>query len=194
METVSTSSEILWQAARAVAAHFSDHYAASPEQQRALFDEVLKLGEGDWVVELGVCNGNTAAVLCSAANDVGAQYIGIDHFGLENDAPTVRRLFAENGLHGSIWNCDTHVAGRVWEAPISLLFIDAGHDEANVKLDIKLWVKWVKPGGVVAFHDWDEPYNPTSPHWAIHYYGLKAMEGWTWIPCPVGMAMFKRSL
>ena len=192
MDTV--SSEILWQAARAAASHFNDHYAASPEQQRSLFDEVLKLDEGDWVVELGVCNGFTAAVLSSAADAVGANYIGIDSFVLENNASAVRKLFAECGLKGSIWDSDTHVAGRIWDVPISLLFIDAGHDEANVKPDIELWVKWVKGGGVVAFHDWDEPYDPTSAHWAIRFYGEKATEGWEQIECPGGMAMFRRPL
>lgn len=194
MDSIKLDREFLWDEARETASHFNSHYGASPEQQRPMFDEVLKLGEGDWVVELGVCNGYTAAVLCSAANAVGANYLGVDKFVLENNAATVRKLFSDTGLEGTIMDEDTHDVGRRWGSPLAFLFIDAGHDEANVKPDIELWVKWVKPGGVVAFHDWDEPYDTNSPHWAIRFYGEQATAGWERIDCPTGMAMFRRPL
>jgi predicted O-methyltransferase YrrM len=185
-------SELMWRGAKTIGEHFSDHYSATWEQQRALFDEALKLKEGDWVVELGVCNGRTAAVLSFAASATDAKYIGVDHFGLENSAAGVRDLLEKYGLNGSIWDINTHAAGRIWDTPISLLFIDAGHDEANVKQDIELWLPWVKNGGVVAFHDWDEPYNPESAHWAVRHYGELATQGWKKIECPPNMAMFRR--
>lgn len=184
--------DTLWLAARAIGENFSNHYSASEEQQRALFNEAVKLKEGDWIVELGVCNGRTAAILSSAAKLFGANYIGIDHFGLENTAAGIWALFKKYNLPGMIWDVNTHVAGLAWSSPISLLFIDAGHDEDNVRKDIELWLPWVKPGGVVAFHDWDEPFDRSSAHWAIRFYGEKSVEGWERIECPSGMAMFRR--
>ena len=194
MEPVDLSNDLLWKAVSAIGEKFSGHYSASWDQQHALFVEALKLHERDWIVELGVCNGRTAAILARAAQIVGAQYIGVDHFGLENSAIEIRGLFDKYGLPGTIWDADTNIAGAIWDVPIALLFIDAGHDEANVKPDIELWVKWVKPGGVVAFHDWDEPYDRDSPHWAIRFYGEQATAGWERLESPIGMAMFRRPL
>ena len=194
VSTSTTTADLLWIGAKAIGEHFSNHYSASWEQQRALFEVALKLDEEEWIVELGVCNGRTAAILAHAAEIQGANYIGVDNFGLENCAADIRELFLKFGLSGSIWDADTHVAGRVWDLKIALLFIDAGHDEANVKPDVELWVPWVKPGGVVAFHDWDEPYDPKSPHWAVRHYGELATQGWEKLPSPSNMAMFRRPL
>ena len=167
MDNTEAIHKMLWPGAVAVGEKFSGHYSASWDQQHALFVEALKLRTHDKIIELGVCNGRTAAILARAAQIVDAQYIGVDHFGLENCALEIRSLFTKYGLPGTIWDADTHVAGAIWDVPISLLFIDAGHDEANVKPDIDLWVKWVRRGGVVAFHDWDEPYDRESAHWTI---------------------------
>ena len=194
MVTVNSGNYMLWEAAVTVGEKFSGHYSASWDQQHALFVEALKLNERDWIVELGVCNGRTAAILARAAQIVDARYIGIDNFGLENSAVEIRGLFDKYGLPGEIWDANTHVAGLIWQSPINLLFIDAGHDEANVKPDIELWVKWVRRDGVVAFHDWDEPYDRGSPHWAIRFYGEQATQGWERLESPIVMAMFRRPL
>ena len=40
--------------------------------------------------------------------------------------------------------------------PISFIFIDAVHDYVNVRFDGGSWLKLLRPGGVIAFHDVDE--------------------------------------
>lgn len=54
-----------------------------------------------------------------------------------------------------------------------LLFIDADHSAEGIKLDCDIWPAKVRPGGVIVFHDYDNPmYDQMKP--TID----KAMEGW----------------
>ncbi len=48
--------------------------------------------------------------------------------------------------------------GATWSEPLDLLFIDASHEYEAVLRDFVIWSPFVKPGGVVAFHD-------VSPQW-----------------------------
>lgn len=43
--------------------------------------------------------------------------------------------------------------GRFWGSPLSLLFIDGGHDGVTVSKDYELWGGLVVPGGFLLFHD-----------------------------------------
>jgi len=48
---------------------------------------------------------------------------------------------------------------------VDLLFIDGGHDLATVRRDIELYLPLVKPGGVVAFHDFRFPCDVPKAVW-----------------------------
>lgn len=162
--------------------YFSSHYSAKPEEQEVILDHALALEQNDVIVELGVCNGQTAAMLAQSTAYTKAFYYGIDFFGLECSKAELDEKFADLNLDGQIIEGRTQDIGRNWNnslkmfgkvvssAFINLLFIDAGHDEANVKTDIEIWLPLLKPGGVVIFHDYDDPFNPDSPHWAVRYY------------------------
>ena len=65
----------------------------------------------------------------------------------------------------------SHDVGRMWSAPINLLFLDGSHNYEDVKQDLELFLPWVVPGGCVAMHDvtegwpgvyrvWDEIAKP----------------------------------
>lgn len=67
----------------------------------------------------------------------------------------------------------TEVAST-WNTPIDLLFIDAGHSYAEVVTDIVSWVKHVKPGGVVAFHDYAKDDGAHEQHYEVK----RAVDEW----------------
>ena len=49
-----------------------------------------------------------------------------------------------------------------WDRPIDLLFIDGDHTYEGVKRDFDLFLKWVRPTGIVAFHDTLWGYYPNG--------------------------------
>lgn len=53
--------------------------------------------------------------------------------------------------------CESSVMGKLFGAPIGLLFIDGNHAFESVERDFHAWQRHVIPGGVVAFHDYDNP-------------------------------------
>ena len=77
----------------------------------------------------------------------------------------------DNAFEGTGLPCPIHLLGNShkvgvdWqESPekqeISLLFIDGGHSEEEIRGDIEIWLPSVMEGGVIVFHDYD------SVHWA----------------------------
>jgi hypothetical protein len=45
------------------------------------------------------------------------------------------------------------VKSVIGESKVDLLFIDGGHSYENVSLDYKYFKNFVKPNGIIAFHD-----------------------------------------
>jgi predicted O-methyltransferase YrrM len=55
---------------------------------------------------------------------------------------------------------DTAAAGRSGSDALSLLFVDAGHEEPQVKADLEAWLPRVAPRSIVAIHDYGNPNWP----------------------------------
>ena len=63
----------------------------------------------------------------------------IDQFDLENAViPVIGR---------------SEIVGRVWQTPLSLIFIDGSHSYESVLNDYKIWSKHLIVGGYLLFHD-----------------------------------------
>ena len=175
----------LWNDCTKITDSFNKHYSVQPYQKRVIFDEAIQLFWKSTVVELGVCHGHTAAMLAFCCKWSDSKYYGVDFFGLDwVDVNVVRENLRKNDLSGEIIHGNTHDVGIDWSKKsggkpnIDLLFVDAGHDEANVRPDIEIWLPLVRPGGTVIFHDYDDPYDPASAHWAVRFYADLATEGW----------------
>jgi predicted O-methyltransferase YrrM len=118
------------------------------------------------VVEIGVYEGSSAAVLCEVL-EPGAELHLIDPFGEHGWAlpagwgategasrRVVERARRRHDGPQITWHVDysAAVAAR-WQGAVDLVFIDGDHSEAGVRADWEGWNGFVEPGGAVVFHD-----------------------------------------
>lgn len=166
-----------WQNAIALARQVNDHYSMYEQQQQIIFDHVLTVPKNGVVVELGVAYGKTSVVMAYACRLVGADFHAVDNFSLVGSAGEYRTRLTQMGLSFELHEGKTQEVP--WKQKIDLLVIDAGHDEKNVKADCERWLPWVKPGGVVIFHDYEQGIIPREhPHWGVKFYADKHTKGW----------------
>jgi predicted O-methyltransferase YrrM len=120
------------------------------------------------VVEIGVYEAASAAVLC-AALDADAELHLIDPFGHHATALprgwgatewASRRVVARAsrrpgaGAPRVVWHVElSEQTAAAWSAPVDLVFIDGDHSEQACQLDWDAWHRFVTPGGHVLFHD-----------------------------------------
>jgi predicted O-methyltransferase YrrM len=160
-----TSPDDIWENAFTLASTISDHYAMRPNEQRRVMEYSLLLNANATLVELGVCHGRTAAILGYAAKLNGFKYYGIDNFSLEGNFEETKNNLQPLDLPCQILLGNTHTIP--WDSPIDFLLIDAGHDVFNIAEDCNRWLPFLKPGGLVCFHDYNSTIDPTDPHWGI---------------------------
>jgi len=130
--------------------------------------EVLEhLARDQIVMEIGSYRGRSTVAMAPVAKKVicidhfmlPANYAKVDETGrliLPDEKPNTRELFEKNVKP---WRdkLEVHEMNSLeavkldWES-VGLLFIDGGHDYETVKSDCG-FLKWVTPGGHVAFHD-----------------------------------------
>lgn len=123
--------------------------------------EIEKLKSGDVYLEIGVDEGRSMAVAHHYAKE-GVFIVGIDiHDVYPHQYSIGRGVFAEQeGImgfqkHGFFIHGDADVYAELWTKPISLMFIDGGHDFFEVKKNSDLWKPKMKKGGTILYHDID---------------------------------------
>lgn len=116
------------------------------------------------LVEIGVYEGSSAVVLARAAAP-GATLHLIDPFtgtalrpGQRGTERATRRVVSRAARERGGPRLEWHIqrsdeAAAAWREPVDLVWIDGDHSEASCRLDWELWSRWVRPGGVVGFHD-----------------------------------------
>lgn len=172
------------------------HYSLDDHRRTMLFWCAETIQDG-LIVELGVCHGGTGLMLAYVASCLGSNYLGVDDWSLEGSYENVVSLFAANLVSPPAW---TLIKGKTQEVslpsrPINMLFIDAGHDEANVFRDVERWVPRVMPGGIVAFDDY--PQGPDwldSCHWAVRQAAENVTASWEHIGSWEGLLIRRKSL
>lgn len=133
--------DLVWERAKSFNVH-------QKRDEIKLFLEFLQeRGKFDSFLEIGVNWGGTTSIFLEYFESG----VGIDL----NNCPFESRLHEIN-------NCYVHITGNTQDKTIielagnflyDMLFIDAGHTYDDVKKDFDNYRKFVKPGGIIAFHD-----------------------------------------
>lgn len=126
--------------------------------------------DGGIVVEIGSCWGRSASYMASALKDckINAMIYCVDLWDLgvgrtpeRHHNPGAFRQFERNLKRLELWDyvmpvkSDSVKAAKTWSTPIDLLYVDGGHKYHEVLADYEGWGKFVKPGGIIAFHDYN---------------------------------------
>jgi Predicted O-methyltransferase len=120
------------------------------------------------IVELGSFQGKSTCYLAAGVRQQGRRVriycvdlwdLGVYTPNRHHD-PMVFQKFQEHLQSLGLWEdirpikSNTVAAAMSWSKPVDLLFIDAGHRYEEVCADFYAWSKFVKTGGVIAFHDY----------------------------------------
>ena len=125
------------------------------------------------IVEIGVWKGRSTMALCDACP---GKVYAIDHFRGGRDQIECRQMAADEDLYRvAITNLSEHIADgsliliamdsrdaaamlqNEVSGVVDMVFIDGGHDYGIVSQDISNYRGLVKPGGIIAGHDFPEP-------------------------------------
>jgi predicted O-methyltransferase YrrM len=63
-------------------------------------------------------------------------------------------LLARHGDRSRLLVQGSLEAAASWDRPVDFIYIDAAHDYASVAADIRAWAPHVRPGGLLAGHDY----------------------------------------
>lgn len=107
------------------------------------------------VAEIGVADCYSTAHLLKYCPQISRIY-GID---LVLPAPETSRVAGLDRVE-FVQGYSDECAKRFDDESLDLIFIDADHSEGWVLRDLAAWVPKVKPGGVLAGHDYDSPRYP----------------------------------
>lgn len=176
-------------------------YTLEPHQHAALHDLLVDdpaLGPGGIILELGVAFGRTSILLAALAEKHQMEYHGIDIFILCKEQEFRKAMDATGlpyTLHvgfttGQLWDALPDVKEVPWNKPISLLFVDACHQDPWFSADCRKYLPLVEPGGLVVFDDWET--DPAGPHIDVATQGEKYTADWETVAWLDERIMIKR--
>lgn len=104
------------------------------------------------IVELGA--GESTFALTAAANKTGGQFYSIDigRGAVERFTPDGISILANEPRYYFIEG-DTRVLGKTWDKMADFIFHDTSHVYDQTKIELDLWPKFVRKGGVYMMHD-----------------------------------------
>jgi predicted O-methyltransferase YrrM len=122
---------------------------------------------GHEIVEIGSYRGKSCVLLAKGCQSAGGRVTAIDPNIVRRDNPRLefdgedrRTLLAAIERHGVKDRVNELVmtsrdAISRWDGcPIDLLWVDGDHSEAEARFDIEKWGAFVRPGGIMAAHDY----------------------------------------
>lgn len=151
------------------------------DEQLYLLELAKQVPEDGQIAEIGGEYSMSASIFCRGAKPS----VSITTIDLFPDRPEGNLLtihlgnLEEAGYGGRTTAIQANSNEYEWTGgPLDLLFIDGGHEYEAVKADIRQFVKFVKVGGVVAFHDCACATN-VQPH-SLHFEVTRAVSEWFW--------------
>lgn len=109
-------------------------------------------------VEVGAYRGETAAALAAATS---RPYFLVDPYigygGSTSDLEQMQRRTKGLSNVTHLLQSSGQAAATWTNGAVSFVFIDAVHDYVNARFDFAAWSRLVVLGGIVAFHDTDNP-------------------------------------
>jgi predicted O-methyltransferase YrrM len=130
-------------------------------QLRVEFQEFLELVadiEPVSILEIGTAQGASLFLLSRVAAS-GATLVTVDLGGYRRSHVRLLRSFARNNQRIELIRGDSHsqeTLENIREAirhPVDVLFIDGDHTYDGVRCDYEFFSPFVRPGGIIAFHD-----------------------------------------
>jgi len=136
------------------------------------YRELVRDAAGGIVVEVGCWKGLSTSYVARLAANQGTRMICVDHWNgssdaydcdyratlaVEDVAATFARNLARLGLVVETRRAMSIEAARSFAgAALDLVFLDASHDAGAMAADLDAWSTKLKPGGVIAGHDFNE--------------------------------------
>ena len=124
---------------------------------------------GRWV-EVGVYAGKSFSFAVVECLNRGKKidFVAVDIFPCEwiyiGNKPPVRQMFDKTmetlaGHYRVEAGASVDVARRFENGSVDFVFIDAAHDYESVIDDVTAWLQKVRPGGIIAGHDYEPDYH-----------------------------------
>lgn len=141
----------------------------SPDEATLLYDLARTAVDGA-IVEIGTFHGKST-VACALGTRAGHDlrvyavdpflpFTGVcgGQFGPADKTQLLRNLLLAD-VAEQVWLLHTTSvqAARGWRERIALLWIDGDHSYEAVRADVDAWMPFVRPGGLIAFHDARNP-------------------------------------
>lgn len=146
-----------------------------PNELPALKRLVASLPPDPVVINIGAGAGTSGLAIVETRADVTLYTIDVqDESSPFGCLEAERQVFERAGysrLSNTRWfqiKGDSVQVGRGWPfGPVDMVFVDGDHSYEGCRGDIEAWLPHIKPGGLLAIHDYNKqmlPADPQGPH------------------------------